>query len=117
MKSMPEPTVTEEIRKIIERDDKFIEKSLENLKFAADNCLPDVADIAVRIGHDIDRQHSVSELYLALGDQPEDEHHKVIVRTSEQKDKLNALVDQFVKGCRCSNKPQLTPEAIEAFNR
>lgn len=93
--------ITELIKKYRDRDDSFIDGSLQNLAQAVDSCLPHAAEIAVRVGHLIDHQKSVSELYLALGDQPEEEHRKVLEKTNQQKEKLDYIVKEFIKTCKC----------------
>ena len=71
---------------------------------ALDGCLPEVADIAVRIAEDIGRQRRTTETYMLLDDLPEEEANKIDSVLKVDSEKLKSLVEAFVKGCKCGNK-------------
>ena len=95
--------VTEEIRKTMEKHHGEIERDLERLGQLEDSCNPEAISVAVELQHKIDRQESVSQLYLALGDQPEEAHHRVSENAHMQHEKLEAMVREFVKACSCAH--------------
>lgn len=97
--------VTEEIGKIIERQNKSIDEAFNYLNSASKTCSPETVAIALSIGRNIERIERMSELYMVLEDQPEKDHHKVMARTSEQRDRLDVIVKQFSKGCQCQVQP------------
>lgn len=102
--------ITEEIKRQTDRDEKFIDSSLKNLDNAIKNCLPHTAEIAIQIMHSIDRQKSKSEIYLALGDQPEKAHHQVMERADRQRDELDELIKKFTTGCKCMASKEFIKE-------